>query len=182
MKKIILTLMLIAPQLMAEEIKIGKGLSIPSGIKASPVAVREYVNGQWLAGFGFDILYWQIPGTIKGKPWPKLYLAVNHTYNADELFNAPSKAAGLWGPAVGISIGGFATKAMTAINDALNFVHDIGGPYFNPPPWLINDLDKWVTVELGGGYRIFGHNADVPPWGATVGGKVSITFDLTAHH
>lgn len=163
-----------------------KGFSLPeysNPVSAiHPLGVREFVNGQWLTGYGKDLAYYQIPGTLNGKPLPKLYLALDHLFNADELLAAPGKARGVFGPAIGTEIGGLASKVQGAANFAINFVHETGGPVIQAPPWLTEQLDNWLTVEAGGGYRLFGNMPDVKPWSAWVGGRVRIQFDLGVHH
>lgn len=149
------------------------GFSLPAGISASPLGGRGIVNGQWLAGYGVDTLYYQAPFTS-----PRLYLAFDHWYNGAELVSQPGNAAGIFGPGIGASVGGFASK----ISQVYHAVTPASAPSVNVPPWLMDDLDKWVTFEVSGAYRLFGHAPDVTPWECVIGGKVKINFDLSAHH
>lgn len=164
------------------------GLSLPdwsTGLHLNPNGGRDLINGQWLGGYGIDALYYQIPGSFQGKPLPKLYLSVDHEWNAADLLSTPKKAQGLWGPSLGTSIGGLATKAQALVNllpYAIDAVAGTNAPKLNLPPWLVTDLDKWVTIESGAGNRIFGNLNGVKPWGAWIGGRVTVQFDVNAHH
>lgn len=181
MKKLIVCLLFLASNSFAD----WHGLSLPdwsTGLHVSPIASREFVNGQWLAGYSLDVFYYQLPGSIHGQPLPKLYFALDHQFNAADLVSSPSHAVGLWGPAVGVSIGGLASKLQTVIVSAVGLLHSGLGEALTLPPWITNDLDKWITLEAGGGNRVAGHLDGVKPWGAWVGGKVSITFSVLAHH
>lgn len=161
------------------------GLSLydySQGINMHPIADREFVNGQWTAGYGVDMFYYQIPGTFQGKSLPQLYFALDHEWNAQELTSHPGQVQGIWGPGVGTSVGGLATTFQKIGTGLVKLVTLMQGPAINLPPWFVNDLDKWVTIEGGGGYRVFGHTSDVKPWAAWVGGRVTVQFDVTAKH
>lgn len=158
------------------------GFSRPDNITAQPIASRDLYNGQWLAGYSIDLLYWH-PVFLSHIPLMErsmFYLALEHQYNASELtpLNKIQNAAGVFGTGLGISIGGLATTVSTLFH-ALTPVNT---PTLNIPPWLFNDLDNWLTVEGNAGYRFFGHSEDVYPWAIGIGGKVAIKFDVTAHH
>lgn len=149
------------------------GFSLPASVSMDPKGGRGIVNGQWLAGYGVDVLYYQAPFAF-----PKLYLAINHYYNAAELLRQPGNAAGIFGPGIGMSVGGFATKTA----QVYHAITPDSAPSIGVPPWLMSDLDNWLTFEISGGYRLFGHAPDVKPWECTLGGKVAVKFDVTAHH
>lgn len=177
MIKIFLSLLLLASPSFAD----WHGFALPDYTNPvtliHPVGVRGFVNGQWLTGYGKDLLFYQAPIAHI----PKLYLSVDHLFNAAELVPL-SHARGVFGPSVGFSIGGFASKLQQVISSTVNFIHETGGPVILLPPWITNDLDKWVTIETGGGYRVARAMPDVKPWEAWVGGRVTVYFDVTAHH
>lgn len=158
------------------------GFSRPDNISVQPIATRDIYNGQWLAGYSVDLLYYKPTwlSHIYGLSQSQFYVAIEHQYNAAELtpLDKIQNAAGVFGGGAGLSIGGLAST----VSNLFHAIVPPGAPSLAIPDWLMNDLDNWITVECNGGYRVFGHSVDVSPWVAGIGGKVTIRFDVTAHH
>jgi hypothetical protein len=113
------------------------------------VGVRDLRAGEWMSGYAHDL------AVLSHKDYDLAYLGAEHLFNADEAGKG----------SLGLSLGVNTGKLGAYIEKAL------GKPA--APGW-IGKLSDFVSVEIAGGYRIFGTPANRSPWVYGFGGKVRI--------
>lgn len=131
-------------------------IAIPAELVSEVRGQYDVTNGDWLAGYGVDVLWFK----RKKEDRPIAYLAANH------LFNASERGKGSIGGTLGISTGKLGTVA--------DKVFQILIPSQRDRFVWFGRLGNFVSLEVGGGYRAFGAADGVSRlhWG--VGGKVKV--------
>lgn len=169
------------------------GFSLPNFKSAIPLSTLggwAFINKQAKQGQGLDLVYYQIPGTLNGKPLPQLYLALDEWQNGSDLFTNPGHMATIWGPGIGTSIGGLGTIVQTSLLTVLNLPAKLGLPIPlipNLPASITNAIDKYVSVEVSGGPIVGGNEAGLNhcaifgglPCDFIVGGKVNVPISFS---
>lgn len=120
------------------------------------VGARDYVNGQWLSGWGKELF----PIVYKGQE--VAYIA------AQNLFNASEAGKGAVGAAIGI-------RPVNLINGLAQGL-GAASQLINLPP-VAQQVGNFLSFEAGYDYRIQ-NTPGVSRHVGTVGGQVRIPFDL----
>ncbi len=134
-------------------------LSLPSAFKTDVAGVRDFQNGQWLSGYEIDAVWLR----RSGDPKPIAYLAGN------QLFNANEKGKGSLGLSLGLTTG----KVAELIEGAAEILMPSHAHRF---AWM-KKASNWVTIEVAGGYRLFGAQDELSPWVWGLGGKVRVPIE-----
>lgn len=133
-------------------------LDLPKEINAHVVGARDLHNGAWMTGTSVEVLWFM----RKDEDIPIAYLALNNLYDLNDA------TKGSFGGTIGFNVG----KAGEVINRITVVILPDQSHRLN---WL-KTISNWASVEVGGGYRLFGPEPS-SRWYYSIGGKVRVPIE-----
>ncbi len=126
-------------------------VGLPLSLNYQLVGARDLRYGEWLTGQSVDVLWLR----RKDEKVPIFYFALNHLFNFDRA------GKGAFGGALGVNTG----KMSQHLEKAANLL--IPGQA-KRLAWL-GKASNWISIEGGGGYKLYGVPAGQNNWYYTIG-------------